>query len=109
MGWKAMTEYKRGATPLLDVLYRDGFLFFVCLFIISLVNASVIKLSFSFAWMQCAFHSILTSRVILHLHQVNAGGNAYEGGTLSTLRFSDRDIAPVSDTDMQLNSFESNV
>ncbi|KLO12157.1 hypothetical protein SCHPADRAFT_941428 [Schizopora paradoxa] len=101
-GWKAITEYKRGSTPLLDVLYRDGFWFFALLFGISLLNAAVTKLSFTFAWIQCVFHSVLTSRVILHLHEANASQNVYPDGTLSTMRFSGDVVRSIDNSDVEL-------
>jgi len=62
--------------------------------------------------MQCALHSILTSRVILHLHKANAGENVHDR-TLTSLRFTDTIIVPddVSDSgvNLELDSFQSEV
>jgi len=80
---------------ILFVLYRDGILFFLCLFAVSLFNtvASSSLLGAPTLQLQSVFHTVLTSRVILHLHIAAAGGDdGYLEGLISAPIFAS---APV--------------
>ncbi|EJD38841.1 hypothetical protein AURDEDRAFT_172160 [Auricularia subglabra TFB-10046 SS5] len=69
---KGLEHYKTSASSLFPSLYRDGILYFVFLFTISLVNMIVIYTApdeyiILLAETQRAFHALLACKIILHL------------------------------------------
>ncbi|KLO20268.1 hypothetical protein SCHPADRAFT_934860 [Schizopora paradoxa] len=73
--WSVRYEF-RDMGKLLFMLYRDGILFFLCLFVISTFNIIGTLLWRDLSMLQGVMHSVLTSRVILHLHIATAGDEA---------------------------------
>jgi len=90
--WKAINQRKlRHSNNLLGVLYRDGILFFMCLFAISLANFALQIDSnlpplyiFLLPELQRILHSVLTSRIILHLREFTLRTPKYETVAIST-------------------------
>lgn len=72
---------------ILFVLYRDGILFFFCLFGVSVFNiVATMHWHDEVPMLQSVAHTVLTSRVILHLHIAAAVGDdddAYLDGSIS--------------------------
>jgi hypothetical protein len=77
-----MTSYKGYKTflgsrdPLIATLYRDGILFFIFLFLISLTNVLILSLGPNeyqnlITTFQRVMHSLLSCRVLLHVREVN--------------------------------------
>ncbi|KLO20269.1 hypothetical protein SCHPADRAFT_934861 [Schizopora paradoxa] len=87
--WRCIKYEFKDMSALLFVLYRDGILFFVCLFVISTSNIVTVLLWWSdLSMLQCVLHSVLTSRVILHLH-IAAAGDEASARTVSLPAFAD--------------------
>ncbi|KZV88431.1 hypothetical protein EXIGLDRAFT_722673 [Exidia glandulosa HHB12029] len=68
---------RRGVTSVISVLYRDGIIYFTCIFALSLLNLFLIATAPTqfielLRIFHGVFHSILSCRVILHLRQASA-------------------------------------
>jgi len=91
--WKGVSQWKmRKNSPLIAVLYRDGVVFFFCLFAISISNFLLAILSspiyeFLLPEVQRILHSVLTSRIILHLREVSVCEIGTVNGVKSSLHF----------------------
>ncbi|KLO07260.1 hypothetical protein SCHPADRAFT_909649 [Schizopora paradoxa] len=78
--WKGVSHWKVRGSHLLKVLYRDGIVFFIGLFIMSCANAVMYISSnkqlrgVSLSELQRVLHAVLTSRIILHLRQASVDG-----------------------------------
>jgi len=81
--WRCAQYELKDMSSLLFVLYRDGLLFFLCLFGISSFNIVSALLWNDLSMLQCVMHSVLTSRVILHLHIAAAGEDGNQQATIS--------------------------
>jgi len=71
---KGLEHFRRAGSPLVTVLYRDGILNYVYLFILSVINLVVITsaphgFTTLLTAMQRVAHSILSGRILLHLRQ----------------------------------------
>jgi len=71
---KGLEHFKKASSPLVTVLYRDGMLNYVYLFILSIINLAVITsaphgYTTLLTAMQRVVHSILSGRILLHLRQ----------------------------------------
>jgi len=71
---------RHSTSPLIVTIYRDGILFFVCLFLVSLVNIIIQSsgpsdLQGLMIGLQSVMHSILSCRIVLHVRK--AGRAAY--------------------------------
>ncbi|EJD38837.1 hypothetical protein AURDEDRAFT_172157 [Auricularia subglabra TFB-10046 SS5] len=69
---KGVEHFRKGSSNLISSLYRDGILYFIYLFSISLTNlvfvyATPAEYIVLLAQLQRAFHAILSCRIILHL------------------------------------------
>lgn len=91
-----MTLYKRSrqyalSNPLLNVLYRDGIFYFICIFTISLANLITVALDKHLPVqqdVQVVFHSILSTRIILHIREQGESDlGAIQRTPVSTLEF----------------------
>ncbi|EJD38839.1 hypothetical protein AURDEDRAFT_172159 [Auricularia subglabra TFB-10046 SS5] len=74
---KGIEHFKHGSSNLLSSLYRDGILYFIFLFAMSLANVVFLYTSpqeylVLLGEMQRAFHAILACRIILHLRSATA-------------------------------------
>jgi len=109
--WKGVSQWKlRKNSPLITVLYRDGVIFFFCLFAISIANFFFYALSptpvllFLLPELQRILHSVLTARIILHLREVST----IETGTVfvkSTLHFYVPQYGGDKSEDSELSEF----
>ncbi|KLO18962.1 hypothetical protein SCHPADRAFT_899297 [Schizopora paradoxa] len=103
--WKAFTQRHIGTrNGMLGILYRDGFMFFLCLFTISLVNF-IIQVNSSLPHLyifllpefQRVIHSVLTSKIILHLRQYTRASPNYETVTIvSTIYCNEQNVSGTS-------------
>jgi len=93
--WKCVKHVGfKNPNTILFVLYRDGILFFVCLFGVSVFNIVASILWHPVQMLQSVFHTVLTSRVILHLHIVAAGDDdGYLEGTVSVPVFASASVS----------------
>jgi len=71
---KGLEHFRRASSPLVAVLYRDGMLNYVYLFILSAINLAVITsapggYTTTLTAMQRVAHAILSGRILLHLRQ----------------------------------------
>jgi len=77
--WKGVTHWRIRGSRLMNVLYRDGIVFFVGLLLMSLANFTMYLSSHtgfakvSLSELQRVLHAILTARIILHLRAAAAG------------------------------------
>lgn len=80
-------------TPLLDTLWNDGLLYFSWLIALGIVNVCLITFHSSIgvrtggAQLQTAVHSILSSRIILHLATLNSRLQPNQTGTYVSALF----------------------
>jgi len=84
--WKGVSQWSlRKTSPLITVLYRDGVVFFFCLFAVSIANFLLYAISpsptyeFLLPELQRILHSVLTARIILHIRDVSV----FESGTVN--------------------------
>ncbi|KLO06093.1 hypothetical protein SCHPADRAFT_700447 [Schizopora paradoxa] len=108
--YKGFHQWKNGMSkvPLVRTIYRDGGLYFICLFVVSLANVLLLKNEADSPYyillfgLQRVLHAVLTSRLIINVRK--ASENPWCNDTSisientkskdvrkSTLRFSDRD------------------
>jgi len=107
--WKAIKQQKTSHRDgLLRVLYRDGILFFICLFAFSLssfilqINTKLPALYiFLLPELQRVFHSVLTSKIILHLREFSLKTSGYETLSMSTTILP-RKASEAEDTNLSL-------
>lgn len=74
---KGVEHFRKSSSNLISSLYRDGILYFIYLFSISLTNlvfvyATPAEYIVLLAQLQRAFHAILSCRIILHLRAASA-------------------------------------
>ncbi|TFK32625.1 hypothetical protein BDQ12DRAFT_479687 [Crucibulum laeve] len=74
-----------GDSALYKTVYRDGVLYYLCLFVLSLTNVIVIQILPSayinlFSSFERVIHSIVTSRVILHIRDHASGATRWSDG-----------------------------
>ncbi|KAF6744743.1 hypothetical protein DFP72DRAFT_65578 [Ephemerocybe angulata] len=75
MGYLAHQKHRGLKSELLNVFYRDGISYFICLSVMTSVNvfvnfAAAKDFQFLFLEMEIALHGILSTRMILHLRRV---------------------------------------
>jgi len=73
---RGYTQWKESRSPIITTLYRDGLVYFVCLFGISTANFLIfalrLKISYNLLFeLQRILHSVLSSRLILNLRSVS--------------------------------------
>lgn len=71
--WVVLTKYQESTSPLLTVMYRDGFFYFVSLTLVTIANIVFHQLGpgelkFMLTLPQGVLHSTLACRLILHTH-----------------------------------------
>ncbi|KIJ26416.1 hypothetical protein M422DRAFT_38250 [Sphaerobolus stellatus SS14] len=69
---KGLGHYRASSSSLVTTMYKDGFLYYVYLLILSLANVLFIaslqkRTGGSLIFMQRVFHAILTGRILLHI------------------------------------------
>lgn len=78
MSLRGYTAYRSGGNShFLNVVYRDGIIYYFCLFLVSTVNVVVINilppdLVHLLSSFERILHSILTSRIVLHIREVGS-------------------------------------
>lgn len=90
-----MTMYRRAtrhphSTPLLRILYRDGIIYFVYTFVISLVNLIIVLVNRRLPTqmnVQYLLHSILATRVVLHIRSQGEDRGGTQVLEMTTLHF----------------------
>ncbi|KAF7419652.1 hypothetical protein PC9H_002244 [Pleurotus ostreatus] len=91
VGWRS----GGGNTALFTAIYRDGLLYYLYLFVLSLVNIIVIKVFPKYiillAALERVVHSVLASRVILHIRDL-ATRNPSSSGELSNIEVSSTEV-----------------
>ncbi|KLO07347.1 hypothetical protein SCHPADRAFT_945358 [Schizopora paradoxa] len=86
---RGYTQWKECRSPIVITLYRDGFIYFICLFGISFANFLIFELDLKIAYnllfeLQRVIHSVLSSRLILNLRSVSQNR---EDGPMTTIAF----------------------
>jgi len=90
--WKGFTQWRRDASPLVKTLYRDGILYFILLFTISMVNfilfrATTLTVFYDLLLeLQRVLHSVLSARIILHARIAAEEAKAWARGSLPVIR-----------------------
>ncbi|KAH6909484.1 hypothetical protein BKA70DRAFT_201145 [Coprinopsis sp. MPI-PUGE-AT-0042] len=97
--WVAWRNYKGSGSPILAAFYQDGLIYFLCLTLVTIGNIIFYRVGppearFMLTLPQGVLHSILSCRLILHIHQV-----AFRDlkGTEKYPEFSGIDFAKPSD------------
>ncbi|KLO12398.1 hypothetical protein SCHPADRAFT_941236 [Schizopora paradoxa] len=92
--YKGFFQWRSISTPLAHTIYRDGFIYFVVMFCISLADVVVTTKMFNSPYsavvivVQLVFHSIFATRIIINLRKVVA--EKHFPTTISTVSFRDR-------------------
>ncbi|KAK7470059.1 hypothetical protein VKT23_001497 [Stygiomarasmius scandens] len=87
--WVGFKKFRHSGNPLIKVLYRDGIYYFIYTFLISLGNILVLvagppELVDLLNTFQRVMHSILSTRVILHIRHIDR--NVHGGREITTSR-----------------------
>ncbi|EJD38842.1 hypothetical protein AURDEDRAFT_146763 [Auricularia subglabra TFB-10046 SS5] len=92
---KGIEHFKHGSSSnLLTSLYRDGIIYFICMFAISVANVTVVYTTPAeylvlLSFMQRSFHSIFACRIILHIQAAARGPAETTGRFTCTLLHED--------------------
>ncbi|KAF5314673.1 hypothetical protein D9611_007239 [Ephemerocybe angulata] len=121
MGYLAHQKHRGLKSELLNVFYRDGISYFICLSALIAVMTSVNvfinfaapkDLQFLFLEMEIALHGILSTRMILHLRKAEHSRASRGGPSHDLQRLDGRPMSPILferqlQSDPQIRSFES--
>ncbi|KAF6744744.1 hypothetical protein DFP72DRAFT_65584 [Ephemerocybe angulata] len=117
MGYLAHQKHRGLKSELLNVFYRDGVSYFICLSVMTSVNvfinfAAPKDLQFLFLEMEIALHGILSTRMILHLRKAEHSRASRGCSSHDLQRLDGRPVSPILferqlQSDQQIRTIES--
>ncbi|THH18065.1 hypothetical protein EW146_g2864 [Bondarzewia mesenterica] len=87
---KGIPQYRQSNSPLIISLYRDGIMYYIYLFVLSVINVTVLltaprEYANLLSLLQRVLHSVLSSRILLHLRQAANQSIVYVSGMPDSL------------------------